>query len=205
MFSGDEVVAGACAEALASDGHEVEIITDLEAVLDRAAALDVLVVVPPIPVVGRSDGGASLDWLASVQAATGAVAPHLMAKGGGRIVVVVVASGLPGRSFADEAGSAMWGAVGLARSAARELAPHGVTVNAVRVGMVDHPGLRAEAEADPEVAAGIAEVARRSPLKRTVVPADVGAAVAYLVSPGAAYVTGIVLPVDGGLTIGIGG
>ncbi len=205
MLRGDEIVGQACADALEADGHVVEMVDDASAVQARAAEADVLVVVPPIPVVGRSGGGATLSWLETVHAAVAAVSPPMQARGDGRIVLVVVASGLPGRSATDQTSSAMWGAVGLARTAARELAPHGVTVNAVRIGLVDHPALRDEAAADPAVAEALAAVERQAPLRRTVAPSDVAAAVAFLASPAAAYVTGVVLPVDAGLTIGLGG
>jgi len=54
------------------------------------------------------------------------------------------------------------------------------------------------------VADAIAATQRLAPIRRPVVPEDVAAAIGYLVSPGAAYTTGVVLPVDGGLAMGQG-
>ncbi|WP_040165930.1 SDR family NAD(P)-dependent oxidoreductase [Microbacterium gorillae] len=95
--------------------------------------------------------------------------------------------------------SASKGAIlALTTAAAVELAPHGIRVNAVAPGMTNTP-LYAEwvaAQADPE--ATIRHVAGAIPLQRIAEPADVAAAVSYLASPGASYITGISIPVDGG-------
>jgi NAD(P)-dependent dehydrogenase (short-subunit alcohol dehydrogenase family) len=83
-------------------------------------------------------------------------------------------------------------------AAAVELAPHNIRVNAVAPGMTNTP-LYAEwvsSQEDPE--ATIRRVAGAIPLGRIAEPGDVAAAVAYLVSPAAAYITGASLPVDGG-------
>lgn len=86
----------------------------------------------------------------------------------------------------------------LTTAAAVELAPHDIRVNAVAPGMTNTP-LYAEwvsNQDDPE--ATNRRVANAIPLKRIAEPADIAAAVAYLASPAAAYITGASLPVDGG-------
>lgn len=166
--------------------------------------VDVLVAVPQQPIAGSVAQPDQADFLVEVQAAVGAVLPAMVERGHGRIVLVVTATGLPGQSWTDGTGSAMWSLVGLARTAAREVAAAGVTVNVVRTGLVDDAASQAAAADDPEVAEAISATQRLAPIRRTCTPADVAAAVGYLVSDDAAYVTGIVLPVDGGLTIGQG-
>ncbi len=115
----------------------------------------------------------------------------------GRIVFVSSVGafvGLPGQ--ANYAASKA-GLVGMARAVAREVASRSITVNVVAPGVVD---------TDMTAALGpdrLAQLSAMVPLGRPGDPADVAAAVGWLASPGAAYVTGAVLPVDGGLGMGM--
>ncbi|MEU4226980.1 SDR family NAD(P)-dependent oxidoreductase [Nonomuraea sp. NPDC026600] len=88
------------------------------------------------------------------------------------------------------------GVVGLARTIALEGAPHGVTSNAIAPGLIDTPMLASMN------AAARAKLAGRVPMGRIGDPADIAEAAAYLCSESAAYVTGVVLDVDGGISIG---
>ena len=89
------------------------------------------------------------------------------------------------------------GLTGMARALAREVGSRGITVNVVAPGMVDTDML-AELGEDrrDQMAAGI-------PLGRLATPEDVAETVGFLAGPGAAYVTGAVIPVDGGLGMGL--
>jgi 3-oxoacyl-[acyl-carrier protein] reductase len=86
------------------------------------------------------------------------------------------------------------GVIGLTKTLAKEYASRGVTVNAVSPGFIDTDMTASEL---PE--ARRAELIKEIPLGRVGKPEDVAAAVAYLAGPGAAYVTGQVLRVNGGL------
>lgn len=88
------------------------------------------------------------------------------------------------------------GLVGAARSLARELGPRGITVNVVAPGFV---------ETDMTAVLGeerTAEILRQVPLGRLAHPHEIARVIAFLASDDAAYVTGAVIPVDGGLGMG---
>lgn len=86
----------------------------------------------------------------------------------------------------------------LTTAAAVELAPLNIRVNAVAPGMAKTPlyDTWVSEQADPE--ATEREVASKIPLGRIALPSDVAAAVSYLASPGAEYITGTTIPVEGG-------
>jgi NAD(P)-dependent dehydrogenase (short-subunit alcohol dehydrogenase family) len=207
IVSRDASVGEACAAQLAGllgSPDQVVQVAGAAAIDSVAGDVDVLVTVPALPIPGAATQHDQTAFLSEVQAAVGAVLPAMVARGRGRVVLVVTATGLPGQTWSDGTGVAMGAMVGLARTAAREVAASGVTVNVVRAGVVDDDASRSAAAADDAVRDAIAATQRLAPIRRPVVPDDIAAAVAYLASDDASYVTGIVLPVDGGLTIGQG-
>jgi 3-oxoacyl-[acyl-carrier protein] reductase len=106
------------------------------------------------------------------------------------ITSVVGASGNPGQA---NYAAAKAGVVGMTKSLARELGSRSITVNCVAPGFIDTDMTRALPQA--QRAALLAQI----PLGRLGAPEEIGAAVAYLASPAAAYVTGCVLHVNGGM------
>lgn len=125
-----------------------------------------------------------------------ALAPALRRSRHGRLVFVSSINGLRGAFGQTNYAAAKAGLVGLARSLALELARDGVTVNVVAPGFIDTPMTQALPDAVRSRAVA------RTPLGRTGCPADVAAAVRFLCSDAAAFVTGVVLPVDGGQLLG---
>ena len=114
--------------------------------------------------------------------------------GGGRIINIASVVGETGSAGQGPYAAAKAGMLGLTKTWAREFALRGVTVNAVSPGFIE-TGMTA-AGLSPERRA---EILKAIPLGCVGTPEDVAAAVVYLASPGAAYVTGQVLRVNGGL------
>lgn len=135
-------------------------------------------------------------WLA-----TRAFLPQLRQAGGGAIVTLASTAGLAG-SVALPAYSASKGAVVMfTRSLALAHAPEGIRVNCVCPGSIETPMLAATFAAAGDAAAQQARAdlfRARHPLGRFGQAEEVAEAVVYLLGPGAAYVTGIAMPVDGG-------
>jgi NAD(P)-dependent dehydrogenase (short-subunit alcohol dehydrogenase family) len=114
----------------------------------------------------------------------------------GRIVFTASVDGLVGEPESGSYCSSKGAVVNLTRAVALDLAPYGITVNAVCPGWVQTP-LAAPQLSDPEFREGILGM---HPLGRFGTPDDIAAAVGFLVSDDAAWITGVPLPVDGGFT-----
>ncbi|MFD7511336.1 3-oxoacyl-[acyl-carrier-protein] reductase [Streptomyces sp. NPDC059853] len=114
----------------------------------------------------------------------------------GRIVLISSVVGLMGQAGQANYAASKAGLVGFARSLARELGSRGITCNVVAPGFVDTDMTRVLS--DEQRAGIVAQV----PLGRYAQPAEIAAAVRFLASEEAAYITGAVIPVDGGLGMG---
>ena len=151
----------------------------------------------PVTEVGWADHAAQLDFFVKSPVLLGrAVVPGMRERGWGRIVEIdseVVDLPPPGRSAYVAAKSAQ---VGLTRSWARELAPHGITVNSVSPGFVP---VERHADVPTEVRdAYLASV----PAGRLGTPEEVAHAVSFFASNAAGFITGQRLVVDGGRGLG---
>ena len=114
----------------------------------------------------------------------------------GRLIFIGSVAGLRGEVGQCNFAAATAGLVGFARSLARELGPRHITSNVVAPGLIAVDPIESVAEPRRMAAVGAA------PVGRFGTPRDVAAAVAFLASDDAGYLTGLVLPVDGGYSMG---
>jgi NAD(P)-dependent dehydrogenase (short-subunit alcohol dehydrogenase family) len=126
-----------------------------------------------------------------------AVLPDMIEAGWGRIVNISSSSTHSGQPYMSHYVAAKSAVNGLTKSLALELGPAGITVNAVPPGFIDTPMLRT-AEERGRLGATISEHIARTPVRRVGKPEDIAAAVAFLVSEEAGYITGQLLGVNGG-------
>ena len=125
---------------------------------------------------------------------TRACVPTFREQGAGRIVNVTSYTGLHGNVGQANYAAAKAGIIGFTKTVAKEVGRFGVTVNAIS----PNASTRMVASIPEDK---LAELTRQIPLARFAEPSEMCAAVAFLASDEAAYVTGVVLPVDGGLSM----
>lgn len=136
------------------------------------------------------------------------VAPYMRARRWGRFIAITsvsVKQPLPGLILSNTARA---GVVGFVKTMATEMAPHGVLCNAVapgymRTGRVEELAMERARNEERDVDDVLAEMSGRIPAGRMGEPEELAAAVAFLASDRASYVTGVTLQVDGGFVQGL--
>jgi 2-hydroxycyclohexanecarboxyl-CoA dehydrogenase len=137
--------------------------------------------------------------LRGVLAVTHAVLPGMQEQGGGRIVSVASEAGRAGSAGSAAYSAAKAGVIGFTKALAQENARYGVTANAIAPGPIETPLLMGAKEYG-EIGQRIVEgMVSKTPLRRLGQPEEVAAAIVFLASDDASYVTGQSLGVSGGL------
>src|SRR3954470_15158559 len=129
--------------------------------------------------------------------------PHLRESGRGRVVNITSWSVREPISNLMLSNAIRPGVVGWAKALSHELGPDGITVNTIAPGKIDTPRARELWQHQPDPDAARERDLASIPARRIGDPAEVGAAVAFLCSRHAGYITGTVLPIDGGALRGI--
>lgn len=210
-----EAAAAAAAELAAAGGTTVAVATD---VADRSAVAAAFARVRdelgPVEILVTSAGVESFDsvlditpdlWdriltvnLTGTFTCAQAAIADMVAAGWGRIVTISSSSAQSGAPRMAHYAASKGGVIGLTKALAVELARSGITVNTIPPSLVDTPMSR---HADPSDFPGVDVVGPMVPVGRAGTPDDIAAACSYLCSDDAAYVTGQIIGVNGGMYI----
>jgi len=201
----EKLVAEAGGSAVSSSvniAEEKEVISFFEEILDKTGRIDVLVNNAGITKDGLLVRMKEKDWdavlninLKGAFTCTKIAAKVMMKQRYGRIINMASVVGVTGNAGQANYSASKAGLIGLTKTAAKELAPRGITVNAIAPGFIE-----------TDMTASLSEKARNAmldqvPLGRAGQPEDVAAVAAFLASESASYLTGQVIHVSGGMYI----
>ena len=201
----EKLVADARGTATSSSvniAQEKEVESFFEEILDKSGRIDVLVNNAGITKDGLLVRMKETDWdivlninLKGAFTCTRIAAKAMMKQRCGRIINMASVVGVTGNAGQANYSASKAGLIGLTKTAAKELAPRGITVNAIAPGFIE-----------TDMTALLSEKARNAmldqvPLGRPGQPEDVAAVVTFLASESASYITGQVIHVSGGMYI----
>ena len=183
-------------------GKEEDLTKAVDGIIAEAGRIDVLVNNAGITRDGLIFRMQTADWDAVLRAnltsafiASRAAARAMIKQRGGCIISISSVSGIMGNAGQVNYSASKAGLIGFSKSLAREVATRGVRVNVIAPGFIETDMTRALAEKARD------GLMAQIPLGRAGTAADVAALAAFLASDAAAYITGQVIPVDGGLSM----
>jgi gluconate 5-dehydrogenase len=135
----------------------------------------------------------------AAHALTRAALPGMIARKHGSILLTASMTSLMGMPLVIAYSAAKSAYVGMTRALAAEVSIEGVRVNAIAPGWIESPMLRKALAGDEKRSN---KILSRTPMARFGDPEDIGWAAVYLCSPAAKFVTGVILPIDGGASMG---
>jgi gluconate 5-dehydrogenase len=198
--------AGELGEAATFIVHDVNDVSGAESLIGRAGQVTILVNNAGIhlkkPAVDTTPGEFSAVLQTHVVAAhalTRAVLPGMIERGHGNVLFTASMASLFGIPQVIAYAAAKSAYLGMVHTLAAEVSPQGIRVNAIAPGWIDSDMMRNALDGDP---ARRDKILGRTPMNRFGDADDIGWAAAYLCSGAAKFVTGVVLPVDGGASIG---
>jgi meso-butanediol dehydrogenase/(S,S)-butanediol dehydrogenase/diacetyl reductase len=175
--------------------------------VEATAPLDVLVNCAGLPAPGTAAETDDPTWqrlidvnLSGAFRATRAALRVMQPRRSGSIVHVASDAGLVGMTGQAAYCAGKGGLVHFVRAAALDAAPHGVRINCVAPCFVDTPMMQAWIAGQADPVAARADIDAEQPIGRVGRPEEIAAAIAFLASHEANFVTGVALPVDGGVT-----
>ncbi len=187
---------------LCDSTNAAEVEKTINAVIADCGGLDILVNNAGITRDGLLARMSEADWdvvlnvnLKGTFLVCKAAIRHMMSARQGRIINIASVVGIMGNPGQANYVSSKAGVIGLTKAIARELAGRNITANAVAPGFIATPMTEQLTEAQR------AAIAAQIPLKRQGTPAEVAGIVAFLAGPDAAYMTGQVLCIDGGMAM----
>jgi NAD(P)-dependent dehydrogenase (short-subunit alcohol dehydrogenase family) len=218
LLDRDASAVAAAASELRGRGEALALVADVtsSACVERAVAecttafggLDVLVANAGISFARAIDEYTDEEWRQTLATnldgafyAIRAAVPHLK-RHGGSIVLVSSMTGLVGQSHGAAYDASKGALIAMTRSLALELAAARIRVNCVCPAGVDTPLMRAWAATLPDPEAVLRQQAEMHLTKRMATAGEIASVILFLASPAASFMTGTVLPVDGGATLG---
>jgi NAD(P)-dependent dehydrogenase (short-subunit alcohol dehydrogenase family) len=209
---------GAAARRVAAELGALAVSADVTATDEVAAAVDaILAHYGKIEVLVNNAGicwtGPALDMpletlhamlkvnVEGVFIVSRAILPHMIARRSGSVINLASWAGKTGNAYFAGYSASKFAVIGLTQALAREMAPHGIRVNAICPGIVVDTAMRAALEAQQRQY-GLPQTAEREkliPIGRVSVPDDIARIAAFLASDEAAYMTGEAINLSGGL------